>query len=106
MNTGHAGTATDVQRLTSAMSKRERMDKQDEHNHPVLLVTAPNREEIECLAHQYWVERGSPIGSPEEDWFRAEEEVTNRLRKQGNQGESRAMTQAASRSGRSKSSES
>ena len=24
-----------------------------------------------------WQERGSPIGSPEEDWFRAEQEIGN-----------------------------
>jgi hypothetical protein len=40
----------------------------------------PEAEEIARLAHQYWLERGSPIGTPEEDWFRAEEEF--RLRRQ------------------------
>ena len=34
----------------------------------------PEAEEVARLAHQYWLERGSPIGTPEEDWFRAEEE--------------------------------
>jgi hypothetical protein len=29
-------------------------------------------ETIEHLAYQLWLERGSPIGSPDEDWFRAE----------------------------------
>jgi len=32
-------------------------------------------EEIALRAHRLWVERGCPIGSPEEDWFRAEEEI-------------------------------
>jgi len=27
---------------------------------------------IEHFAYQLWMERGSPIGSPDEDWFRAE----------------------------------
>jgi len=27
---------------------------------------------VENLAYQYWEARGRPIGSPEEDWFRAE----------------------------------
>ena len=40
----------------------------------------PEAEEVARLAHQYWLERGSPIGTPEEDWFRAEEEF--RLRRQ------------------------
>lgn len=43
-------------------------------------TAAPAAEEIERLAHEYWLERGSPIGTPEEDWFRAEDEI--RLRRQ------------------------
>ena len=31
--------------------------------------------DIERLAYGFWLERGSPIGSPEEDWFRAETEL-------------------------------
>ena len=31
--------------------------------------------EIARMAYRFWVERGSPIGSPEEDWFRAEREL-------------------------------
>ncbi len=34
--------------------------------------------EIELLAYHYWQERGSPIGSPDEDWHRAEEELHRR----------------------------
>jgi len=33
------------------------------------------RKQIEALAYQFWEERGRPIGSPEEDWFRAESEI-------------------------------
>ena len=33
-----------------------------------------DREAIEHLAYQLWEERGRPIGSPEVDWFRAEQE--------------------------------
>jgi len=40
----------------------------------------PEAEEVARLAHQYWLERGSPIGTPEEDWFRAEEEIRLRRR--------------------------
>jgi hypothetical protein len=32
-------------------------------------------EQIERLAYRFWQERGSPFGSPEEDWFRAEEHL-------------------------------
>ncbi len=32
-------------------------------------------EEIARLAYSYWENRGCQGGSPEEDWFRAEEEL-------------------------------
>ena len=32
-------------------------------------------EETALRANRLWAERGCPIGSPEEDWFRAEEEI-------------------------------
>jgi Protein of unknown function (DUF2934) len=33
---------------------------------------------IEKLAYQLWLERGCPAGSPEEDWFRAEQVLVER----------------------------
>jgi hypothetical protein len=41
--------------------------------------TDPEHEEIERLAFQNWQQRGCPIGTPEEDWFRAEEEIKEHL---------------------------
>jgi hypothetical protein len=38
----------------------------------------PEAEELARLAYQYWLERGSLTGTPEEDWFRAVEEITLR----------------------------
>jgi hypothetical protein len=38
----------------------------------------PAEDEISALAHQMWMERGCPEGSPEEDWFRAEEKLRSR----------------------------
>ena len=35
------------------------------------------QEERALRAYRLWEERGCPIGSPEEDWFRAEEEIRN-----------------------------
>jgi hypothetical protein len=32
-------------------------------------------EEIARLAYRLWEQRGRPFGSPEEDWFRAEDEL-------------------------------
>lgn len=34
-----------------------------------------DKEEVETLAYKLWQDRGSPIGSPEEDWFHAEAEL-------------------------------
>jgi hypothetical protein len=30
-------------------------------------------EQIEKLAFRLWQERGAPLGSPDDDWFRAEQ---------------------------------
>ena len=32
--------------------------------------------EIQALAYRLWLERGAPIGSPDEDWFEAESRLT------------------------------
>jgi hypothetical protein len=42
--------------------------------HPAL-----DQEAIARLAYFYWEERGCPTDSPDEDWFRAEAELRNRL---------------------------
>ena len=38
-------------------------------------AASPEGSAIEMLALALWEERGCPIGSPEEDWFRAEREL-------------------------------
>jgi hypothetical protein len=35
-------------------------------------------EQIALLAYSFWAERGYQGGSPEEDWFRAEQEIRRR----------------------------
>jgi hypothetical protein len=35
----------------------------------------PSHAEIAQLAHHYWIERGHPHGSHEQDWLRAEKEL-------------------------------
>jgi hypothetical protein len=35
----------------------------------------PSYEQIASLAYALWQQRGCPEGSPEEDWFRAEQEL-------------------------------
>jgi hypothetical protein len=36
-------------------------------------VSVDDHEEIARLAYAYWEARGCPIGSPEQDWYRAED---------------------------------
>ena len=43
------------------------------------VITEPgNQEEISALAYELWIQRGCPLGNPEVDWFRAEEELQRR----------------------------
>ncbi|MFN7995428.1 MAG: DUF2934 domain-containing protein [Bryobacteraceae bacterium] len=41
-----------------------------------LAVRTPGQSEVAALAYQLWQDRGSPVGSPDEDWFRAERELS------------------------------
>jgi hypothetical protein len=43
-------------------------------------LAPPEHEEIALLAYMYWEARGRPADSPEEDWFRAEEEIRRATR--------------------------
>ena len=38
-------------------------------------LASPTREQIARLAYSFWEARGRNGGSPEEDWFRAEQEL-------------------------------
>ena len=37
-----------------------------------------NPETVEAMAYQFWLQRGCPIGSDQEDWYRAESELKDR----------------------------
>jgi len=41
-------------------------------------LSSAQHEQIEKLAYQLWEERGGPLGSPDNDWFRAEQEFIQR----------------------------
>ena len=43
------------------------------------LYAALEHDAIAALAHRYWLERGCPEGSAEEDWFRAERDFRTKL---------------------------
>lgn len=42
-------------------------------------VTNGVQAELQTLAYQLWMDRGSPIGSPEIDWFEAEARIQQEL---------------------------
>jgi len=35
-------------------------------------------EAVEAMAYQLWLQRGCPIGSDQEDWYRAEAELRDK----------------------------
>jgi hypothetical protein len=41
-------------------------------------IAAFGHDDIAALAHKLWEARGCPEGSPDEDWFRAAEELRSR----------------------------
>ena len=47
-------------------------------NHSEDADRRPLHEQIAALAHKLWRERGCPAGSPEEDWFKAEQRIKQR----------------------------
>jgi len=38
---------------------------------------SPTVNAIAVLAHTFWIQRDRPIGSPEEDWLRAERQINH-----------------------------
>ena len=45
---------------------------------PTEPVESAGQTGVAALAYRLWQERGCPIGSDKEDWFRAENELKNR----------------------------
>ncbi len=52
----------------------------------------PIANAVAVRAYELWSERGYPIGSPEQDWYRAEEELVSR-------GETTAVIRASAANG-------
>jgi hypothetical protein len=43
------------------------------------VIVSPTESEIATVAYQLWLKRGCPIGSDQEDWYRAEAMLKNAL---------------------------
>jgi len=46
-------------------------------SHGIAAPISVDHANIARLAYLYWLERGCPIGSPEKDWFQAEQDLIN-----------------------------
>jgi hypothetical protein len=67
--------------LTGSEHSRQALEhSQSAHQHTQATTTghgvaAFGHDDIAALAHKLWQDRGCPEGSPQEDWFRAAEEL-------------------------------
>ena len=62
--------------LVSEDSPRTVPRKKSTRTNPGNGFQAPTDEEIARKAYTLWEDRGRPMGSPDEDWFRAKNELT------------------------------
>ncbi len=66
---------TSTKKASGPSSKTE-VAQASETNQEALSSTVSKTEKVAVLAYAYWLQRGCQGGSPEEDWFRAEREIT------------------------------
>jgi hypothetical protein len=76
---GHAHRVAEAQ----GNSRQALEHSQEAHRHTQAAtsghgVAAFGHNDIAALAHQLWQARGCPEGSPDEDWFRAAEQLRSR----------------------------
>ena len=41
----------------------------------IVVAEKASKDAVAALAYQLWQERGCPVGSDQEDWFRAEQQL-------------------------------
>jgi hypothetical protein len=74
--TGHERSRQALEHSQTAHSQTARVDMNPRRrNHDETF----GHEDIAKLAHQLWEIRGSPEGSPDEDWFQAAAELRGRV---------------------------
>ncbi|MGD0014561.1 MAG: DUF2934 domain-containing protein [Bryobacteraceae bacterium] len=79
MSAEGAGAAALTHRRATPAKAAAKPDRAGAKNQAAVAKDAAcEHEEIALLAHSYWEARGRQGGSPEEDWFRAVEEVRRR----------------------------
>jgi hypothetical protein len=60
---------------TKGVSKTQSASAESPAARPVVAQIRPDSSTIAALAYRLWQERGCPEGSPEIDWFLAEQEL-------------------------------
>jgi hypothetical protein len=68
----------DTVKTPKAAAKPRKTAPKKETTKGTPIATMPSREEIETLARNYWAQRGFQDGYAEQDWFRAEQELTQK----------------------------
>jgi len=58
-------------------ARRVRQPSTKSRSDEILDAINPDYPEIARLAYLHWLDRGCPIGSPEQDWVRAEQDLKN-----------------------------
>ena len=61
--------------MIKQLNHEDRIQKPESLAHPYEC----RHEVVQRLAYEYWEKRGHPIGSPEVDWFAAENDVRSYL---------------------------
>src|SRR6266550_3142111 len=69
----HSRQALEHSQRAYLHTKEAQPEQKNEHG-----VTTFGHEDIAALANELWRARGCPEGSPEEDWFRAAEQLRSR----------------------------
>jgi hypothetical protein len=81
MEMGSDATAIQKPSATMASGATKKMPEMGTVSESVktAATVSPTESEIATIAYQLWLERGCPIGSDQEDWFRAEAMLKNAL---------------------------
>ncbi|HTS09741.1 MAG TPA: DUF2934 domain-containing protein [Candidatus Eisenbacteria bacterium] len=68
----------------ASMTEQTRSEEWADRREPLTDFTGEDRHElVQKLAYQHWEKRGCPLGSPEIDWFVAENTVRSYLLSSG-----------------------
>jgi len=77
--TGHERSRQALEHSNTAHQHSMELHQEARTDHVVIVRAQEEKEgDIPALAYKLWQSRGCPEGSPQEDWFRAVEELESR----------------------------